>query len=68
MTGTASAPEDILARLLADEIRSQGLFGPLGRVSRRAPVRHRLAMGAGSTHVMLWSRWAGGRLASERRR
>ena len=66
MTGTVSTPDEILARLLADEIRTHGSVRPPWVAFPGVhPFDIAWRMGAGETHMMLWSRWIEGRSATE---
>jgi hypothetical protein len=61
-----STADEILARLLADEVRIHGSVRPPWiRLPDVHPFDIAWRMGAGEAHVMLWSRWAEGRPASE---
>jgi hypothetical protein len=66
VTDAAHSPEEILAELLADEIRTHGSVRPPWVAFPGVhPFHIAWRMGAGETHVMLWRMWAEGRPASE---
>lgn len=66
MTGNVRSPDEILAGLLADEVRTHGSVRPPWIAFPGVhPFDIAWRMGAGETHVMLWGRWVEGRPARE---